>query len=112
MEDMRMAVLYESCPFGQEENVVVIDDNYTGVQSLAHELAGAEIEDAVCDYIKALKNLVESGGLEGETATKLYEFAELAEQLLKGAASELGVRKKHCMEEFLAAIDEADEEIY
>lgn len=107
-----MAALYESCPFGENENVIVIDDNYTGVQAGVHETAGVKVERMIQGYVDTLKALVESGGVEGKTATKLYEFAETAEQLLKGAASEIGSKKKCCMEEFLEEIDVADEEIY
>ncbi len=107
-----MAVLSESCPFDESENVIIIDDNYTGLQAGAHETAGIKVERIMQGYVDTLKELVESGGLEGDTATKLCEFAEMAEQLLKGAASELGSKKKRYMEEFLAEIDVADEEIY
>ena len=55
-----------------------MDDNYTGVQAGVHETAGVKVERMIQGYVDTLKALVESGGVEGKTATKLYEFAETA----------------------------------
>lgn len=104
-------VFQTTSPMGQGD-VIVIDDNYTGMQAKVHETAGAKIEQIMRDYVSAIKDLIDDGGLEGQTADKLYEFAETAEQLLRNVASEIGIKKKKYMENFLEEIDIADEEIY
>lgn len=104
-------VLYSTSPLGQGD-IVITDDNYAGLQASVHHTAGIKVERILEGYVSALRELVDSGGLEGQTATKLYEFAGTAEGLLKGAAQEIGTKKKKYMQEFLEQVDVADEEIY
>lgn len=98
-------------PLG-DNNIIVIDDNYSGNCSEAYAEAGREISSIMKKYTGIMKKLVEDGSLKGNTADKLQAFAETADMLLAQTAEILGNSKRAYMAAYVNDIDIADKEIY
>lgn len=122
-------------------DVIIHDENYTGEYANAYESAGQAIDEIIAEYIQILTDLVcgkettvTDGNnapvagvtadlldtnckyvypaLSGKAAENLLAFAQLANTLLGGCASEIMLERKNTMNRFIEDIDSADEEIY
>lgn len=69
-----------------EKNIVIVKENYTGIQTEECHKIGQEIDEIVTQYVGILNSLTD-GKLKGETAGKLAEFAQETTKLL-GAMAE------------------------
>lgn len=95
-----------------DEDIIVIDDNYTGDIKYSYQIAGEIMEETVREYISILRELLQKEGIRGKAADKIEEFTELTEKLLGGVIEELIQQITVQMREFVEEIDRADAEIY
>ena len=95
-----------------DEDIVVIDDNYTGQVKQNYQLAGEILDEVLEGYTGILQKLVDEDGISGKTAEKVAMFAGAAESLLKGMGVEWSGQLAGQMEEYVEEIDKANVEIY
>jgi len=93
------------------DNLIIADDDYLN-SCAEYYTAASQIEGFLIDYLNVIDEVVDNKILEGQAATNLKNFGEMARQMLQEQLTYIMSNQKRQMSDYITAIDSADSYLY
>lgn len=93
------------------DNLIIVDDDYVNSCAGYYSIA-KQIEDLMNEYFQVINEVTDNKILEGQAATNLKDFGEMAKQMLNEQLTYILANQKRQMTDYITAIDSADSYLY